>query len=112
MSKVQRWNDDIDCPRWVKTSATKAFETEDIIYPDHIPWAKVEELPEFVQETYEECAGTVNVQGYYDPGNTYGDPYYCYPPEGETYVGMCSECGDEDWSKEELKQFEEKASEA
>jgi hypothetical protein len=21
--------------------------------------------------------------GYYDPGRTYGDPYYCYPPEGE-----------------------------
>lgn len=21
--------------------------------------------------------------GYYDSGRTYGDPYYCYPPEGE-----------------------------
>lgn len=21
--------------------------------------------------------------GFYDPGRTYGDPYYCYPPEGE-----------------------------
>ena len=22
-------------------------------------------------------------RGYYDPGRTYGDPYNCYPPEGE-----------------------------
>jgi hypothetical protein len=21
--------------------------------------------------------------GYYDPGRTYGDPYHCYPPEGD-----------------------------
>lgn len=22
-------------------------------------------------------------RGYYDPGRTYGDPYYCYPPESD-----------------------------
>lgn len=50
----------------------------------------------------EQCAGTVRCHGYYNPGRTYGDPYYCYPPESEENVDTCSACGTTEWSDSEL----------
>lgn len=49
------------CPRWVKTAETKQFESEDTIYPKSITEAQMAELPKHIGETYEECAGEVDV---------------------------------------------------
>jgi hypothetical protein len=52
------------------------------------------ELPSFISENLKELFPVgdnddfqvvINFlsEGYYDPGRTYGDPEFCYPPEGE-----------------------------
>lgn len=106
MSGRTGWNEDVLCPRWVKTGETKKYETEDFIYPDGIRYSELSALPEHVADTYVECSGSVHVRGYHDPGQLSGPPEDCYPPEGENEVGSCDACGSDNWTEEEERDFE------
>ena len=94
-----------NCPRWIKTGATKQFESEDMVYPDSLTEKQVMDLPEHVAETYEECAGTVPCTYSYDPGcyrTSNGDGW---PPSEDFEVGSCDACGAENWSEAEEDDF-------
>lgn len=100
------WDTQVACPRWVQTKLTP----KDAGLPNHITEDEMYKLPEAHGETYEECSGQVRVHGYYDPGRTYGDPYDCYPPEGENFVEECDAYADGPaWSQAELDKFEKEA---
>lgn len=89
MGKVRRWNTSVPCPRMVR--------------------ALGEEGKEDGGDDLFECEGSVRVYGYYDEGRTYGDPYDCYPPEGEENADACDTCGFDDWTVEQVQQMTEDA---
>lgn len=89
------------CPRWVKTRETKQFETEDIILPNSITEKEVEQLPEHIGETYEECAGEVAYSGYYESSS------YQSPGEDSLEIDDCDECDADNWSDDEIANFKE-----
>ena len=109
MGRVSSWDTTVPCPMWVKSGATKKFETEDIILPSPITEDQVQEFPDHISETYEECAGDVRCKGYYDSGNISGLPENCYPPEGESEVYPCDTCGFDKWTDKQRMLLEEHA---
>lgn len=104
----------VHCPRWVKTAATKAFESEDLILPNGIRESDMLAFPEHISETYEECWADVPYSGSWDDGCYVGPPEDCYPAEESIEFDSCPNprCNTHrnDWTDDEIKSFKEEIS--
>lgn len=108
MARIERWDSDESCIRFFKTKATAKYEEAGMIYPVEVSEKELYDLPKHVGETYEQCVGTVRVHGYYDGGMCIGSDDD-YPPEGESFVDECNDCGYSTWTEEEIAAFEKQA---